>query len=831
VALEDALLPELVAELADEDARRMIEELAQARRVCIVPVLDAPVDASMHVLEVTTPGREPLLLLAEPVGAPTERGFPLRLHPYGSAPSREGVEAPPSKPESLPSVKTSKKSLRRRPTTLTPLHTQDLLGDSIRREGSNPDAVEALVGRDIAAGKLVVEELVGIGGMGAVYRARHKQLNKQVAVKVLHAKYRDDMAFCARFHAEALAISQLDHPNVVRIIDYGQEPDGLLYLAMDFLSGVELHEVLELQGTLPLPRIVDVAMQVSAGLGHAHARGIVHRDVKPSNIVLVKADDDDGRTVDVAKVCDFGIAAHAGSRDLVGTPAYMSPEQCAGGEVDGRGDVYALGVILYQLATGRLPFNHDDAGRIVNMHLNAEPPPPSSIEPVDPRLESLILRMLAKEPTDRPQSMRELRASLRDLLRPPSLELHDVGAGATARSGTGSSPPPSSSAPSSHAPSSRATSQEMVAVTLPPHVLAAQLVKEPVSALRDCMTTMERFTRDARPLAAAMRIMLEKKEIAALAHVVALLRKVATDPSQGPRGELAARLVRTLMDPEILAPVAQAALADHDEAAQALLAVLGAAAAHALFTARLRVHPTPAARGRFVTAMLGIGAGTWPIVSAALQRNVPGETENHDPRLAEDLLRSMPAAVDEALGAIVAKYLRWGEPAVRRAAVGPLVALWGDRAKALLLAVLTKDTDEGARVASIKGLRQLRGIDEHVVRKVDDVLSDGSITQTAAAGDALKQAVADALGDANEDARDVAASTLKRALTPKGGVLGMMRTKAPALPVPIILALARSYVNVGGDAAVKYVDDLAKSVEDPLKTQLVGIIGTGRGST
>jgi eukaryotic-like serine/threonine-protein kinase len=815
VAVEDALLPVLVAELADEAAKRMIEELAEARRVCIVPVLDAPVDASMHVLEVSTPGqREPLLVLAEPVGAPTDQGFPLRLHPYGSSVAGDKA-GPPSKPESLPSVKTSKRSVRR-PTTITPLHTQDLLGDSIRREGSNPDLVEALVGRDIAGGKLVIEELVGVGGMGAVYRARHKQLNKQVAVKVLHAKYRDDMAFCARFHAEALAISQLDHPNVVRILDYGQEPDGLLYLAMDFLSGVELHEVLELQGTLPLPRIVDIAMQVSAGLGHAHARGIVHRDIKPSNIVLVKADDDEGRTVDVAKVCDFGIAAHAGSRDLVGTPAYMSPEQCAGGEVDGRCDIYSLGVILFQLATGQLPFNHDDPGRLINMQLNTEPPRLSSIRPVDARLEALVLRMLAKEASDRPQSMRELRASLRDLLRPPSLKLHDVGASATERTGTGSSPPPSS----------RAVSQEMVAVTLPPHVVAAQLVKEPVSTLRDAMSTMDRFSRDARTLAAAMRVMLEKKEIAALAHVIAIFRKVAADPNQGARGELAARLVRTLMDPAILAPVAQTALADHDEAAQALLAVLGAAAAHALYTARLRVHPTPSARGRFVGAMRAIGAGAWPIVSAALQRNVPGETENHDPRLAEDLLRAMPVVADETVGAIVAKYLRWGEPAVRRAAVGPLVALWGDRARALLLAVLTKDTDEGARVAAIKGLRQLRGIDEHVVRKVDDVLSDGSITQTAAAGDALKQAVAEALGEANEAARELAASTLKRALTPKGGVLGSMRTKVPALPSSIVVALARSYVAVGGEAAVKHVDDMAKTVEDPLKTQLVGIIGT-----
>lgn len=814
----DALLPVLVAELADDESRRLIADLAEAHRVCLVPLVDPPVDGSMHVLEVSTPGHgAPLVVLAEPAGAPTPAGFPLRLHPYGSSPARSILPPPP--PESLPSVKAT----RARPPTITPLHTQDLLGDSIRREGSIPDAAEALVGREIAGGKLVVEELVGIGGMGAVFRARHKSLGKQVAVKVLHAKYREDLAFCARFHAEALAISQLDHPNLVRILDYGQEPDGLLYLAMDFLSGVELHEVLELQGTLPLTRIVDIGMQVSAALGHAHARGIIHRDVKPSNIVLVKGDDDEGRTVDVVKVCDFGIAAHAGSRDLVGTPAYMSPEQCAGGEVDGRSDVYALGIILYQLATGQLPFDHDDASKVINLQLNAPPAPPSTIRSVDPRLDSLILRMLAKDPAERPQSMRELRGELRELLRPPSLRLHDVGAGASDRGGAGD--PPASSPPPP--PSMRTGSQQMPAV-VNPKLLAMQLTKEPVSTLREILSTMDRFTLEARALAAAMRIMLEQKEIAALAHVVALFRKVASDPNQGARGELAARLVRTLMDPAILAPVAQTALGDHDEASQALLAVLGAAAAHALYGARIRVHPTPSARGRFVAAMRAIGPGSWPIVSAALQRNVPGESDTHDARLAEDLLRSMPIVADETVGAVVAKYLRWGEPSVRRAAVGPLVALWGDRAKALLLAVLSKDTDEGARIAAMKGLRELRGIDEHVVRKVRDVLSDGSLTQTAAAGDGLKQTVAEALGEANAEARPIAAATLKRALTPKGGVLGMVRTKAPVHPPSVIVALARSYVAVGDADAVALVAELAEGVDDPLKTQLTGIVRAKR---
>ncbi len=812
----DALLPVLVAELADDESRRLIEELARAGRVCIVPVIDPPVDASMHVLEVSSPGHAaPLVVLAEPAGAPTPRGFPLRLHPFGSSPAKS--VAPPPKADALPAVR----STRTRPATLTPRHTQDLLGDAVHAGDGRPPDVHALVGRELAAGKLVVEELVGVGGMGAVYRARHKQLDKHLAVKVLHARFRDDLAFCARFHAEALAVSQLDHPNVVRILDYGQEPDGLLYLAMDFLSGVELSEVLQLNGTLPLPRIVDIALQVSAGLGHAHARGMVHRDVKPSNIILVKADDDEGRTVDLAKVCDFGIASHAGARELVGTPAYMSPEQCSGAEVDGRSDVYSLGVILYELATGQLPFNSDDAAKVIEMHLGAPPPPPSLIRPVDARLEKLILRMLAKQASQRPQSMRDLRAELRGLLRPPSLQLHDVGAGRTERTSgaqeTPMPPPP---------PSVRSVSAQLPSVN--PHAIASQLAKEPVSTLRESLLTPERFAQEARGIAAAMRVLLEQKEIAPLAHVVAIFRKVATDPSGDVRAEIAARLVRTLMDPALLAPIAQNALAEQDDAAPALLAGLGPAAAHALYAARVRAHPTPPVRGRFVTAMRAIGTGAWPIVSAALQRNIPGEAVNHDPRLAEDLLRSMPAVSDEAVGSVVAKYLRWGEPAVRRSAVAPLVALWGDRARALLLAVLLKDTDEGARIAAIKGLRHLRGIDEHVVRKVEDILSDGTISQTVPAGDTLKQAVAEALADANEEARTLAASTLRRALTPKGGgVLGKLRTKAPAAAPGVIVALARSYVLVGGADAAQLVEDIAKSVDDPLRTQLVGVLGSG----
>lgn len=831
----DALLPVLVAELADDEARQMVVDLAASRATALVPLVDAPVDASLHVLEVTTPGQlEPLLVLAEPLGAPTERGFPLRLHPYDSPPVQRSLPPPAGSP-ALPSLRAT----RARPATLTKHHTRDLLGEH-RPEPRGGTSPEDLVGRELA-GKLVVEALVGVGGMGAVYRSRHKQLGTTIAVKVLHEHFRSDLQFCARFHAEALVVSQLDHPNVVRIVDYGQEPDGLLYLAMDFLEGVELNDVLLEAGTLPLPRIVDVGMQVSAGLGHAHARGIVHRDVKPSNIVLVKSDDDEGRPVQLVKVCDFGIAARTGSNDKLGTPAYMSPEQCTSGDVDGRSDVYSLGVILYELATGQLPFSSNDEHEVMSMQREKAPPRPSSVRNVDARLEGVILRMLAKSPKERPQSMREVRAELRELMRPPSLQLHDVGAGRAERK---SAPPTSHAArdeasaaapeespppgPALARPAPVALTQSVGQMKAVPdgRALAAQLAREPVSTLREKLATPEGFAAEAQALAAALSVMLEQKELAALAHVIAIFRKVAADPIADARSELSARLVRTLQDPARLAPVAEHALAEHDDAAPALLASLGLAAAHALYAARLRAHATPSVRGRFVSAMRAIGGASWPLVSAALQRNAPGDTAQHDHRLAEDLLRAMPLVADDAAGGVVAKYLRWGDAPVRRAAIPPLVTLWGDRARPLLLAVLLKDPDEGARVAAIRGLRDLHAVDEHVVRKGEELLSGPAAgpSGSAVVGSAVRIAVAEALGDAAEEARPLAAAALRRALVPKGGLFGL-RARAPTAPGPVVLAMAHSYVALGGAEASKLVEELARQCEEPLRTQLLGIVG------
>ena len=747
--MEGALLPVIVAEL-DAEARLRVAELSLTREIAYVPLLEAPVDASLHVLEiVSTEGGEPLLVLAEPMGVPTDAGFPLRLHPLDSPPKHRSVMPPSAAAAAMPRLRAT----RRRPATLSKRHTQDLAG-MVGGGAVEFESDDGWIGREIANGKLVIEELVGHGGMGEVYRARHKTLGRDVAVKMLHAHFRDDLVFCARFQAEALAISALDHPNLVRIVDYGQEEDGTLYLAMDFVEGSELEDVVRAGEPMTLARIVEIGMQIAGGLGHAHARGIFHRDVKPSNVLLVRGHDDDGRPTDVVKVCDFGIATATGAAgDRVGTPAYMSPEQIRGEKTDGRSDVYALGVLLYELACGQVPFPFDDPKKVLEGHLDRTPVAPSLVRTTDARLEKLILSMLEKLPANRPKGMREVRAMLRDTLRPPSApDLLPVGASRGERDDKAT--PAQRMVPE---PPRSMSSQHMPAF-VDPTPLAAQMVAEPVTAMRERLATLERFTLDAPNIAAAMRILLKRNEIATLAQIVGILRKLAQDPNE-PRAELALRVVRSLCDPAILAPVAEQVLLEHDEIAPTLLAQLGLASAHALYAVRAKLTATSPVRGRFVATMRSIGAPALPLIVAALDKNVPEGGAPGDSKIAEDLLRALPPSNDDELGARVARCLRWGDANVRRAAISPLVGIWGDRARPYLLAVLSKDPDEGARVAAVRGLHKLHAFDEHLVRRCDALFASPSTD--------LRVALADAFSDVPPEARAVATEVIKNALAQK----------------------------------------------------------------
>ena len=286
----------------------------------------------------------------------------------------------------------------------------------------------ALIGRTIG-GKFTIESYIGAGAMGAVYRAKQVALDKVVALKVLHRELATDDAFTSRFKREAKAASRLDHPNSVRVIDSGVEPDGAMYIAMELLLGRDLLRVLVEDWPLSAPRIAGVLMQALAALSVAHDMGVIHRDLKPENIMILEGTDDDGQKTDIVKVCDFGIAKLTALRSenisqvggpltgqglVVGTPEYMSPEQGRSDTLDLRSDLYSIGVILYQLLTGRVPFDAESALGIVFKHVTEEPVRPSVINPtVDRRLEAVCLKAMSKRREDRHQTAREMRAELR----------------------------------------------------------------------------------------------------------------------------------------------------------------------------------------------------------------------------------------------------------------------------------------------------------------------------------------------------------------------------------------------------------------------------------
>src|SRR5580698_6647371 len=267
---------------------------------------------------------------------------------------------------------------------------------------------DPLVGRTLPGGYVILD-LVGIGGMGRVYRAEQTVLARTVAVKIIHPHLVGEENAAARFITEARAASRLNHPNSVGVIDFGKTPDGQLYLVMEFLRGRDLARVAYEEGPLPFRRIVDVLRQVLAALSEAHHLEIIHRDLKPENIILEPM-----RTGgDFVKVVDFGLAKVREAEEkpsitspgiVCGTPEYMSPEQGRGDPIDARSDLYAVGVIFYQMLTGRLPFEAESPTQVVLMHISTPPPDPRKVAPdrqIPEALVNVLLMAMAKEPEHR----------------------------------------------------------------------------------------------------------------------------------------------------------------------------------------------------------------------------------------------------------------------------------------------------------------------------------------------------------------------------------------------------------------------------------------------
>jgi eukaryotic-like serine/threonine-protein kinase len=263
--------------------------------------------------------------------------------------------------------------------------------------------------------------LLGEGGMGAVYLAEHPGIGRKVAIKVLRSELDHDPQLLTRFLNEARAANAIRHPNIIEVLDSGTTGKGASYLVMELLEGESLSSRIRRLSRLDERSAIEIAMQTAAGLGAAHAKGIIHRDLKPDNLFVIPEESDPSR--ERVKILDFGIAKlHVSSGDslktrtgtLMGTPVYMSPEQCLGTkEVDHRSDVYSLGIIVYEMLTGRTPFVSEGFGELLNMHLNEAPPPLRQFAPqVSPEVEFAVKRMLAKKPEQRYQSMAEVRTAL-----------------------------------------------------------------------------------------------------------------------------------------------------------------------------------------------------------------------------------------------------------------------------------------------------------------------------------------------------------------------------------------------------------------------------------
>lgn len=276
------------------------------------------------------------------------------------------------------------------------------------------------LGGSVFADRYVIEECIGEGGMGRVYSARHMRVSRRFAIKVLFGEYATDPKMRERFAREAESASRLSHPNVISVTDFGETREGLLFLVMDLVEGRELAAIINAEAPMEPDRAVALVRQLALGLDHAHTEGLVHRDFKPENVIVTVRGG-----VEVARIVDFGIAVPEDGESsrittegiILGTPAYMSPEQATGKALDGRADLFALGVMFYTMVAGVGPFDGEPLA-IARQNLSKPPPPLGERVPglaIDPELEAIIVQLMAKRPDERHSSAAAVVAALERL--------------------------------------------------------------------------------------------------------------------------------------------------------------------------------------------------------------------------------------------------------------------------------------------------------------------------------------------------------------------------------------------------------------------------------
>lgn len=312
--------------------------------------------------------------------------------------------------------------------TMPPGHEPGQTGAQPSRPGvSVKPAEDPLIGT-LLADRYQIISVVGEGGMGVVYKARHELIDRLVAIKMLRSQFISDDMSVKRFHHEAKAASRLNHPNVITLYDYGVAPSGEPYIVMEFLQGISLADAIDRGRQLPLERAAGIFSQVCDALFHAHGQGMIHRDMKPGNIMLLDQTGQNQTQSDYVKVVDFGIAKLILGKptesqkltqtgEIFGSPVYMSPEQCAGQELDARSDIYSLGIVMYEALTGRVPFLGANIVETITMHLSTPPQPFVQARPdlaIPENVEAVVMRCLRKDQSLRYASMEELKYDLQN---------------------------------------------------------------------------------------------------------------------------------------------------------------------------------------------------------------------------------------------------------------------------------------------------------------------------------------------------------------------------------------------------------------------------------